>query len=161
MTRYAPGYRKIFIEHNGGGPWPCAYEPCGELIYVFGKRSREGAIHHKDENKHNNDPANLEIMHFGCHRRHHMMGHIKSIETRQKLSDSLMGHPVSTETRTKIGDANRGNKYCLGRIPSVETREKLRNMGKPLTCECGMVTIPGSMASHLKASGHTLVSDDD
>lgn len=160
MTRYAHGYRKIFLAHNGSGPWTCAYTPCGELIYVLGKRSREGAIHHKDEDKHNNDPDNLEIMHFGCHRRHHMVGHIKAPETCQRLSDALQGHPVSAETRAKISAANRGKQSSLGRVPSQVTREKLRNMGKAVVCECGMTTYPGSMASHLKASGHRLVSGE-
>lgn len=158
MTRYAHGYREIFLEHNGSGPWTCAYAPCGELIHVFGKRSREGAIHHKDEDKHNNDPDDLEIMHFGCHRKYHMIGHAKTEETRQRLRDALQGHPVSAETRAKIGDANRGKQSSLGRVTSPETREKLRNMGKPVTCECGMTTYPGSMVSHLKASGHRLVT---
>lgn len=150
MTRYAPGYRKIFLEHNGSGPWKCAYEPCSELVYVFGKRSREGAIHHKDEDKHNNDPENLEIMHFGCHRRHHMIA-----------------RNVSTETRANMSRAQQGRNAPSGWHHSDETKQKISNklrgryQGRLIMqqCECSKITNSGTMVSHLKASGHKLVNE--
>ncbi len=146
----------VFLAHSGHGPWTCAYESCGKQITRLGRRRDEGSIHHVNEDKHDNHPENLEIMHFGCHRKHHMIGHVKTAETRQKLRDALRGHEVSAETRQKIGDANRGNTYCLGRVVSDETRVKLRavHLGvkrpnnrsaevwsvtprDPLMCECG------------------------
>lgn len=120
MTRYARGYRKVFLEHNGSGPWNCAYDGCEELIYVFGRKSREGAIHHKDENKHNNEPDNLEIMHFGCHRRHHMIGRDVSDKTRANMSAAQKGRIVSDEARAKVSKAH------TGRIVSEEWKANMR-----------------------------------
>lgn len=156
-TTYRPGYKKVFLQHNGTGPWECAH--CGKLVMKLGRYWGNGYIHHIDEDKWNNDPSNLTIMHSECHAAHHNTGKKHSVETRRQMSESARGHEVSVETRRKIGDANRGNKYCVGRQYSPETREKLRNMGQPVTCECGMTTYPGSMASHLKAKGHKLVGD--
>lgn len=156
VVRYA-NHRRVFLEHYGPPPWVCDY--CGELIAQLGKRSRDGAIHHRDEDKLNNDPRNLAIMHFGCHRRHHMMGTTQSVETRRKIAQSNLGHSVSSHTRAQVAKANRGNTYCVGRQASPETRRKLANMGKLKTCECGLVTSPGSMAGHVRASGHRVIDE--
>lgn len=112
MTRYAPGYRKIFVEHNGTGPWRCSYLECDKLVYEFGKRSTQGAIHHKDEDKHNNDPDNLEIMHFGCHRRHHMIARDVTATTRVNMSKAQKQRVAprnwkhSDDVKKRIGESN-------------------------------------------------------
>lgn len=43
-----------------------------------------------------------------------------------KIAGSTIGHETSEETRKKISIANKGNKYCLGRILSEESRRKMR-----------------------------------
>lgn len=159
MARYLGlEHHRSFIAANGEGPWDCA--SCGEEILKIGKRSRDGAIHHKNENKHDNDPANLEMHHFGCHRRLHTIGDINPAarpEVAAKISASLIGHEVTAETRAKIGAANKGNKYCLGRVVSDETKQRMSDSVKTqriAVCECGKSSRPGSMAAHFKATGH-------
>jgi hypothetical protein len=146
---------KTFLGYYGQGPWDCAY--CGKLITQCGRGRGLGVVHHIDENKLNNDPLNLAIMHFECHRRHHMIGVPMKDNVREKIRNASIGHSVSSETRAKIGDANRGNTYCVGRVASRETRKKLANMGTKITCTCGLSTYRGSMVSHIRASGHVVI----
>ncbi len=55
-------YRKLLGKHE--------HRVIGELL--AGRRlERWEHVHHKDENKHNNDPSNLEIMTASEHLRHH------------------------------------------------------------------------------------------
>ena len=159
MPRYRGlEHHRSFIAANGEGPWNCS--SCGEEILKIGKRSRDGAIHHKNENKHDNRAENLEMHHFGCHRRLHTLGTQNPSarpEVAAKISASLIGHEVTDETRAKIGAANKGNKYCLGRIVSDETKQLMKESIKKqriATCECGKSSRPGSMAGHFKATGH-------
>lgn len=112
MTRYS-NHRKIFLDHNGPGPWDC--ELCDDKIVQLGKRRDDGQIHHRNEDKLDNRPENLVVLHFKCHRRHHMEGVPMKPEVRAKISAANMGHEVDEETRKKIGDANRGRQSSLGR----------------------------------------------
>ena len=71
-------------------------------------------VHHKDENKLNCEPWNLELTTRPDHTRHHKLG--------QKLSK---------ETIDKIREGNLAKKEIhrrnnLGKVVSEETREKLR-----------------------------------
>jgi hypothetical protein len=133
---------KIFERARGAGPWAC--EACDNLVYERGKRSNDGVIHHKDEDTMNNDISNFAIMHFGCHRRFHMLGTTASLSHRKGISDALTGHEVTQDTRRKIGDANRGR--TGGAI------------GDRLTCECGLNTFIGPLTRHTKAKNHVLRS---
>jgi group I intron endonuclease len=60
-------------------------------------------------------------------------------EVIKKMSKSLKGKPTwnkgkkfSEEVKQKMSESHKGNKYCLGRVLSNETREKIRqvNLGK-------------------------------
>lgn len=165
MSRYDSNkHYRVFCETYGPSPWTCDH--CGEPVYELGKGTGKtgGAIHHYNEDKRDNRPENIGIMHFGCHRTHHLIGHVKTPETCEKLSKSLIGHEVSNETRRKIGDANRGNTYCVGRVMSEETRRKISESvpnQRKAHCECGLITRPGSLVSHLRKTGHKEVLPSD
>lgn len=65
-------------------------------------------------------------------------GRPKSQGHREAIALALKGHQVAETTRVKIGSFHTGNKYCIGRTLSVESREKMseslagRNKGVPL-----------------------------
>jgi len=125
-----PRYKRhalIYTQHHGDGPYTC--EHCGEIILKLGKRSRDGAIHHKNEDKLDNRIENLSVMHFGCHRSLHTSGDenpSKRPEIAAKISASLMGHEVTQATRDAVSRANKGNKYSVGRVYTPEMRERMR-----------------------------------
>lgn len=114
--------RKVFLETNGPGPWPCYYEHCNEFV-----QPEELRVHHVDEDKGNNDPTNIVAIHHPCHMKLHHTGKHVSEETRRKLADAQRGKRHSAETRRKISEAGRG------RIVSAETRAKMSaaHTGKP------------------------------
>lgn len=147
---------KIFLRHNPEPPWIC--RECDEPILALGRESRDGVIHHLNKKPRDNRIENLVVLHHDCHSRLHGIGRKHTNETKAKMSAAALGHEVSAEVRSKISAANTGNKYCVGREYSVETREKLRNMGSPSTCECGLSTSRASMVSHLRATSHQVVS---
>lgn len=122
MTRYRRGYGQVFLEHYGLGPWSCAY--CSELVYEIGRRANQGHVHHRNEDKQDNRPENLVMMHCRCHRQHHMIGTRASTKHREAISRGLRGHEVSVKTRQKIGDANRGHQR--GHPHSDKARAKMR-----------------------------------
>ena len=92
------------------------------------------------------------------------VGHLVSIETRAKLSAANIGKRHTEETRAKMSAS------AMGHLVSEETRAKLSvahegRKGKPLacnsipqTCECGRVINPGSMAIHVRATGHVVIA---
>lgn len=118
-------HREIFFARNGPGPWLCL--GCGAPVEM-----NEVQVHHIDENHENNTSENLSAMHHPCHVRLHRLGHAKSNEHRERLSEALRGRPHSDAARSasfgkvlgpqsdkhkqKIGDANRG------RVHSDESR---------------------------------------
>jgi len=63
-------------------PQKCAY--CNKAIdheaFLIGDAGDGITIHHKDENRENNSPENLVLLHRSCHVRHHRLAP-KSLET--------------------------------------------------------------------------------
>jgi len=99
-------YRKIFVKHNGDGPWACFF--CGDEVSRVEKDTRfRLAIHHKNHNHDDDRKLNLKPAHNSCHSRHHSIG-----------------RKHTPETRAKQRAASMGNQHGLN--PSDETREKLR-----------------------------------
>ena len=51
---------------------------CGELIkgeaFLIGDADDGILVHHVDENRANNSPENLHVVHRSCHQRHHRLG---------------------------------------------------------------------------------------
>lgn len=99
-------------------------------------------IHHKDENKINNNLFNLECMTSKGHNRLHHLGHIHTQEHKNKISASLkgikrsqeykdnmsntmMGHSVSNEARENMSKSHKGKKLSLSTI---------RKLSKPIRC---------------------------
>lgn len=156
-------HHRAFFAANGEGPWNCA--SCGEIILKIGRHSREGAVHHINEDKHDNRAENLEIHHFGCHRSLHVTGDKNPAarpEIAAKISAALQRHEVTQATKDAVSRANTGNIYCVGREMSVETRKRISESvqhQRVATCECGKKSRPGSMVSHFKATGHKEVID--
>lgn len=91
-----------------------------------------------------------------------MRGRTHSLESRAKMSASLVGKSLTPEHRAAIG---RG---ITGRPMSDKTRHALlvaRQSTKGINpainqqrvkCGCGLVSTPGPMGRHRKASGHVL-----
>lgn len=56
-------------------------------------------VHHKDENRLNNDPSNLQVMTFSAHRRHHMKKRTEEIlvprrPTAKQVEEALVGRSI-------------------------------------------------------------------
>lgn len=91
-----PGrYRRVFHEHNGNGPWSCY--SCGDEVVQIGRDSRDsrdGNIHHLDDDVTNDMPANLVMMHADCHQRWHGP---PTADERQRISAKIKGRPSNTK----------------------------------------------------------------
>ena len=115
MNRLRKEAWRVFLALAGPPPWVCAR--CGEPITKIGLHADEGHVHHVDQDIANNVPENLEIIHPGCHVRHHKQGRPFSVEHREALSQSLKGRTGgmsgkrhSEATRRKISESMRGNR---------------------------------------------------
>lgn len=58
----------------------------------YGEIPKGYVVHHKDGNKINNSPDNLEIIKRGDHSRLHNTGHVHSEEARKKMSEAIQRH---------------------------------------------------------------------
>ena len=86
----------------------------------------EEDVHHKDENRLNNQIDNLEIKLHGPHSAFHMRGKIFSAETRKKMSLVNMGKHLSIETRHRMSLAKKGkSNHRLGKHHTVEAKRKM------------------------------------
>lgn len=90
----------------------------------------EEDVHHKDENRANNQIDNLEIRIHGKHIGYHKLG-----------NKNFLGRKHSMKTKKKMSLVQKGNQHWLGRKHTIETRQKmsLNNkrvmLGKHLTAE--------------------------
>ena len=114
-------YRDVFFAKRGFGPWRCRL--CRLLI-----EPQDLHIHHKDRDRTNSDPRNLEPLHESCHGQLHKRGKRLSAETRHKMSESHKGVPRTPEHRANI---SRG---LLGRKHTDEAKQKMSisHTGVPL-----------------------------
>lgn len=100
---------KVWIAHHGEAPYVC--EHCGRRIEkITGRTKGCGVIHHKDEDRSNNDISNLAAMHRECHMSHHQKGKPKlnprtgwkhSPETREKLRQAALRREARKREVTK------------------------------------------------------------
>jgi len=74
------------------------------------------------------------------------LGYKASSETIKKLRESHLGYKQTEETKRKIGLASKGNKYCLGKHPSLESRIRMSLSRK-------------GKRSHLWKGGINLIND--
>jgi NUMOD3 motif len=99
-------YRKIFVKHNGEGPYTCFF--CGDEITCEAKGRLRLTIHHKNHNHDDDRKSNLKPAHLACHSRYHNEGVKRSPETRVKMSEANKGKILSPETRAKMSEVNKG-----------------------------------------------------
>lgn len=66
-------------------------------------------VHHKDENKKNDDPKNLEVMTKVEHIIHHKPYRFRSEEEKQRLGNLTRGKPRSEEHKAKLSKSLQGN----------------------------------------------------
>ena len=156
-------YYRIFFSHHKL-PLPCEF--CSEIIH---KMTPNEVIHHVDEDPWNNDITNLQLMHQGCHKTHHltgkpsrMTGKKHSAETRAKMRMSSArayaegrGAGQSAERNAKISAKRRGQ---TGQVHSPETRAKIgvgaretRLRERKKCMHCDLVSNNGAIARHIKA----------
>jgi hypothetical protein len=108
------GARKVYVETHGAFPHACAF--CGELADVGPRyRPRSAVVHHVDEDRTNDDPANLAVAHWACHQRYHKTGN--------RFASVLRGRPLAQEHRAAIAAAARGNQHAKGTVWTPEMRQ--------------------------------------
>ena len=89
---------------------------CIQMWTKFGYRDgHKWAIHHIDENKLNNNINNLIYLTRSEHTSLHMKGKqvYHSIETRNKISESLKGHTHSEESKRKMSEVKKGKNNAM------------------------------------------------
>jgi hypothetical protein len=133
-------YRRVFLETNGPGPWPCF--GCGEPVVKL-------EVHHLDEDPTNDSPENLVAMHNPCHISLHQRGRTLSLVTRARVGDALRGKPKTEEHRRKLSEVSRGK-------PNPQRKQRCG--------ECAMVSTGSGIAKHQQSTGHTghvMIAPDD
>ena len=85
-------------------------------------------VHHKDGNRSNNDPSNLQLFSCNGHHTHYDLkgrpGKKWTDEQRQKASDSHKGYHHSPESRAKMSAAQKG------RTRTPEQRQRMSDARK-------------------------------
>ena len=99
-------WRALF-EVRGFGPYSC--DMCGQPIELglHYRDERSLIIHHVDEDRLNNRPENLQLVHRACHQAHHHRGKLVSEETRRRMAAAATGKRHTPVTRAKISAAVR------------------------------------------------------
>lgn len=125
---------RIFFETYGDGPWTC--EQCGDPIENLGRRRYDGNVHHRDDDKSNDAPENLVVLHVVCHLRLHS----PSPEARIKISQTLKGRPsptkgmkFSAETNAKKSRPGSRNGF-YGKSHDEEALKKMRQPRRRERC---------------------------
>lgn len=143
-------------------PWcPLASKRTGQLrrpryvLWAAGVDLPKGSIvHHRDGNKLNDRPSNLEVLSNSDHTKEHWQK--DSTLRRQHISESLRGRVVSEETRRKIalaglGKANAAGKRGREQIANIQAgateRERKRHeREKPLSDQVKLMRSQGISA---------------
>lgn len=85
--------------------------------------ARDEHVHHKDENVHNNDPSNLEILTSDQHNKHHKIGYKHREEIKLQIGNSLKLAYV--EGRHKSPDVKGDKNPFFGKNHTEETKAKI------------------------------------
>jgi len=88
-----------------------------------------GVVHHKDEDRSNNDISNLAVMHRECHVSHHNKGKKwppMTDEERKKRSIRQKEVFANPELREKLSQLRRGKPWSANRRAAQEARNKLK-----------------------------------
>ena len=84
-------------------------------------------IHHKNGNKHDDSPENLEVLSRSRHMLLHSVGRSPSFESRMKTSSTLFGHYVSAETRRRISARKAGKPWSDARMEAQMEAQRRRH----------------------------------
>lgn len=118
-------YVKVFIAHHGDPPYVC--EHCGELVVQLTGRTKGcGVVHHKDENRQNNDISNLAAMHRECHVSHHNKDKPRRPMTedeRQAHSERLKKRFADPDVKEKLSKIRRGKPWSEARRAAFEAQK--------------------------------------
>lgn len=142
--------RRAFIEHNGSGPWQCY--SCTKLVLKIGRDSRDGNIHHLDDDVTNDVPTNLVMMHADCHQRFHGP---PTEDERRRISAKLKGRPsptkgmkFSAEVNAKKSMPGELNPF-YGRKHSSDALAVMRQPRRRRVCpDCGVEYALNWLARH-------------
>ena len=94
-------HRYIWTQHNG--EIPEGYD-----------------IHHRNEDKTDNEISNLELIEHGEHARLHSTGRVTSEETKQKISKSHIGMKVSEDTKCVLREVNLGENNPSAKLTTID-----------------------------------------
>lgn len=113
---------------------------CRYVAWAFGKlKHSEDVVHHRDFNKTNDHPDNLEVMSRGAHSRLHtrampevqkekirqsLLGRKHDEKRRKAISKGHKGLRVSDEAKRKLSEAHTGRVITWGAKISAALREK-------------------------------------
>ena len=132
--------RRVFTERNGTGPWPCY--SCAELVQQIGRDSRDGNIHHLDDDVTNDTPKNLVMMHADCHQ--HLHGP-PTADERRRISEKLKGRVSPTKGMTFSAEVNAKKSMpgelnpFFGRRHASDTLAVMRQPRRRRVCpDCGV-----------------------
>jgi len=146
-----------FYAVYGQGPWVC--EDCSDEIEKIGVNTRDGNIHHRDNDVTNDDAVNLVVLHTDCHQRRHPV----TDELKVQISEKLRGRPSPTKgmkfpnrkplpwqgpgnghlsptykgkdkPRVKIKDKAQDNPF-MHKTHTDESRQKMRKPRKRFMCD--------------------------
>ena len=116
-TRLAPFYRKLSekrikgyeeVYHPGSDTWELTHKMSGDWKYGnFKLKGDRNVFHHKDFNKLNNSPVNLEIMGYNAHWKYHS-NHISKrskvdLKFREKLIKIGKSNSTNPESPLRLG----------------------------------------------------------
>ena len=112
------------------------------LVQHSDPRIRE-CVHHRDENRLNNDPSNLQVMTFSAHRRHHMKKrneeyHEPRRPTRQQVQDALAGRSI-LDAATHLGVVHQSLRNWYPDILAPRKRKSPVRMDAPTEDEIEIV----------------------
>lgn len=88
-------HREVFFAYNGPGPFTCF--DCGKDVVM-----EEVHVHHRDNDKTNNEPNNLAAAHPDCHSRFTNLGRKERPEVVKRRVDAIRGRPLSEEHKAKL-----------------------------------------------------------
>jgi hypothetical protein len=118
-------YVKVWIAYHGDPPYVCAH--CSQPVTTLQGRTRGcGVVHHKDEDRSNNDISNLAAMHRECHVSHHNRGkpgRSPTEEERQRFSEAQKKRFSDPELRKKLSEQRSGRPWSEKRRATHEARK--------------------------------------
>ena len=151
--------REVFFSCEPDPPWTCV--DCLGPITKRGRSRGSLHVHHVDHDHFNNDFSNLAPMHHSCHVSGHVRGVKDSWETRRRKSTAAKRREAAMTTDAKRIRAARTQETMRSRGTGIWRSRDWHAQGGCVTnalrvvcAVCGMISNPGAMGVHFKATGH-------